>query len=87
MLLSEMEPTMTLPPGDYTADQLDAIWVSYQTQGSAPCPRCGAELSLDLESDSAKSHAAPTVSVSCTGCGRQDVFTPGDRNDSEQNPT
>ena len=33
---------------DYTADQMDAIWVAYQTQGSALCPYCDNILALKL---------------------------------------
>lgn len=72
--------------GDYTADELDAIWVTYQTQGTAACPKCGATLSFDLATDTNEGSHSPTVSVSCAGCGHQGEFAPSARNDSEQDP-
>lgn len=72
---------------DYTADQLDAIWVAYQTQGGALCPYCEAVLELELASDPvATGGDAPIISVTCTGCGRRGSNDPGERNASEQNP-
>lgn len=77
---------MTQQASDYTADELDATWVTYQTQGTSACPRCGAVLAFELADDSEKGAATPVVTVSCAGCGRRGVFDPGERNTSEQDP-
>lgn len=70
---------MALPASDYTADELHAIWVTYQTQSTAACPRCGAVLAFELVSDS----VASTMSVSCPGCGRRGLTNLVERNASE----
>ena len=78
------------PQNDYTPDELDAIWVSYQTENAASCPYCGSTLDLELTQDSLEAgdgSTHPIVTVSCPGCKRQGANHPGDRNDSEQNPT
>jgi Zn ribbon nucleic-acid-binding protein len=67
----------------YTADELDAIWVEYQTQNVALCPYCNSTLELELAQDSEAGE--PVISVSCPGCGRNAKNAPKDRNDSEQN--
>ena len=77
---------MTKQASDYTDDELDATWVTYQTQGTSACPRCGAVVAFELADDSVKGAAAPIVTVSCAGCGRRGVFDPGERNTSEQDP-
>ncbi len=72
---------------DYTADQMDAIWVAYQTQGRALCPYCDNILALKLESDPAENGGHdPLISVDCTGCGRHGTNDPAKRNHSEQDP-
>lgn len=73
---------------DYTADELDALWVSYQTQNVAFCPYCESVLLFDLTDDPEdSSETLPLVTVTCTGCGRKGSNEPSKRNDSEQNPT
>lgn len=72
---------------DYSADQLDAIWVAYQTQGGALCPYCEGVLTLELTSDPvADGEEAPIITVTCSSCGRHGTNDPGERNSSEQNP-
>ena len=72
---------------DYTADEMDAIWVAYQTQDEATCPYCGSVLELKLERDPAESGGGdPLISVDCPGCGRHGTNDPAERNDSEQDP-
>lgn len=71
---------------DYTADQLDALWVSYQTQGGALCPYCEHPLTLTLAEDSAATGTEPVITVDCPGCGRHGTNDPSERNSSEQNP-
>jgi hypothetical protein len=69
----------------YTADELDAIWVGYQTQNVALCPYCSSSLELELDQD--PEAREPIISVSCPGCGRNAKNALKDRNDAEQNPT
>ncbi len=72
---------------DYTADQMDAIWVTYQTQGGALCPYCDGVLELELESDPAENGGHdPLISVDCSSCGRHGTNDPAERNHSEQDP-
>lgn len=80
---------MTTQANDYTADQLDAIWVAYQTQGAALCPYCESMLELELAQhpvETGSGDDAPIVNVTCTGCGRKGTNDPGERNTSDQNP-
>lgn len=74
---------------DYTPDELDAIWVSYQTENGAACPYCESMLEFDLTQDALETggDSPPIVTIQCPGCGRQGLNNPGERNDSEQNPT
>ena len=72
---------------DYTADQLDALWVSYQTQGGALCPYCEHPLTLTLAEDSETTGEAPVITVDCPVAGGTARTTPANATRRSKTPS
>ncbi len=56
----------------FTSDEMYGIWLTYNTQGSAFCPECGAALVIVAErpADIAEDGTAVNMHVRCPDCGR-----------------
>lgn len=56
----------------FTTNEMYGIWVTYNTQGAAFCPECGAALAIVAErlANIAEDGTAVNMRVSCPNCGR-----------------
>lgn len=58
-----------VPQSDFSPQELEAIWFSYQNSGGADCPHCEGSLTVALNEhpiDGQK--VAPSIVVACRGC-------------------
>ena len=56
----------------FTASEMYAVWVTYNTEGAVFCPVCGTALNIEAEQpvDVSKDGTAFNIRVRCLSCGR-----------------
>lgn len=69
---------------DYTSEELQAMWQSFQQNRQPMCPVCDAPVKVELSEDAADaSVAVAEIQASCTNCGRSGRDKPGEHTDTQ----
>ena len=76
---------MTTTQREYTQDELEALWQTFQRNEEVDCPNCGsAKVHVELANDPAEDGGGggAKIEAKCDNCGCEGFYEPGEEGDT-----